>query len=92
MQVFLVISTCLLYLIAAGLFSRAVGYFQQQQWNNIVGGDTQELGTGAGTYDVDKVVWHVNVRSSLLLFPTFFFPLFYHHSQSHDACARHWLD
>lgn len=65
MQVFLVFSTCLLYLVAAGLFSRAVGYFEQQQWNNIIGGDAQELGDGPGTYDVDKVVWHVNVSFSL---------------------------
>lgn len=32
MQLFLVVSTCLLYLVAAGLFSRAVGYFEQQEW------------------------------------------------------------
>lgn len=63
MQVFLVVSTCLLYLVAAGLFSRAVGYFEQQEWNSIIGGDAQELGDGAGTYDIDKVVWHVNVSS-----------------------------
>lgn len=64
MQVFLVISTCLLYLVAAGLFSRAVGYFEQQQWNNIVGGDAAELGDAAGSYDISKAVWHVNVRLS----------------------------
>lgn len=69
MQVFLVISTCLLYLVAAGLFSRSVGYFQQQKWNNIVGGDAAELGNGPGTYDIDSVVWHVNVRFFLSLSP-----------------------
>ncbi|KAI7788770.1 iron permease FTR1 family protein [Diaporthe eres] len=63
MQLFLVVSTCLLYLVAAGLFSRAVGYFEQQEWNNIVGGDAAELGTGPGSYDVDKAVWHVNCCS-----------------------------
>lgn len=66
MQIFLVISTCVLYLVAAGLFSRAFGYFDQQKWDNIIGGDATELGVGAGTYDVDKVVWHVNVSSNTI--------------------------
>lgn len=64
MQIFLVVSTCLLYLVAAGLFSRGVGYLEQQQWNNIIGGDATELGNGPGTYDIDKAVWHVNVSST----------------------------
>ncbi len=42
LQYFLIASTCLLYLVAAGLFSRAVWYFEQQKWNNIVGGDAAE--------------------------------------------------
>lgn len=66
LQVFLVISTCVLYLVAAGLFSRAVGYFEQQRWNNIIGGDATELGDGPGTYDIDSAVWHLNVRSPSL--------------------------
>lgn len=66
MQIFLVVSTCLLYLVAAGLFSRGVGFFEQQQWNNVIGGDAAELGDGPGTYDIDKAVWHVNVRLSPL--------------------------
>lgn len=69
MQIFLVVSTCLLYLVAAGLFSRGVGYLEQQQWNNIIGGDATELGNGPGTYDIDKAVWHVNVSSTLFCFP-----------------------
>ncbi|KAI0137115.1 putative iron transferase [Xylariales sp. AK1849] len=60
LQYFLVASTCLLYLVAAGLFSRAVWYLEAQQWNNIVGSDASELGDGAGSYDIDKSVWHVN--------------------------------
>jgi len=60
LQYFLVISTCLLYLVAAGLFSRAIWYFEQQDWNNAVGGDAAEVGAGAGSYDIDKSVWHVN--------------------------------
>lgn len=60
LQYFLVISTCILYLVAAGLFSRAVWYFQAQDWNNAVGSDAAELGAGAGSYDIDQSVWHVN--------------------------------
>lgn len=54
-------STCLLYLVAAGLFSRAVWSFEQQVWQNLLGSDAAELGAGAGSYDVDTAVWHVNV-------------------------------
>jgi high-affinity iron transporter len=61
LQLFLVISTCLLYLVAAGLFSRAVWSFEAKTWQDIVGGDAAELGEGPGSYDVDKSVWHVNV-------------------------------
>ncbi|KAH6695485.1 plasma membrane iron permease [Plectosphaerella plurivora] len=59
-QVFLVISTCLLYLVAAGLFSRAVWFFEAQEWNKAVGGDAAEVGNGPGSYDIDKSVWHLN--------------------------------
>jgi high-affinity iron transporter len=62
LQYFLVASTCLLYLVAAGLFSKAVWFFEAQQWNNIVGGDAAEAGSGPGSYDITKSVWHVNVR------------------------------
>jgi high-affinity iron transporter len=68
MQTFLIISTCFLYLVAAGLFSRAVWFFETQEWNNIVGGDAAELGEGPGSYDIDRSVWHVNVRD--VPFPT----------------------
>ncbi|PQE29785.1 iron permease ftr1 family protein [Rutstroemia sp. NJR-2017a WRK4] len=60
LQFFLVISTCLLYLVAAGLFSRAVWYFEAQNWNDLTGGDAAETGAGAGSYDIRKSVWHVN--------------------------------
>lgn len=63
LQYFLVASTCLLYLVAAGLLSRSVWYFENQQWNNNIGGDAAELGDGAGSYDIDKSVWHVNVST-----------------------------
>ncbi|KAI9162802.1 iron permease ftr1 family protein [Paramyrothecium foliicola] len=65
-HVFLVISTCFLYLIAAGLFSRAVWFFEAQQWNKVIGGDAAELGDGPGSYDIDKSVWHVNCCSPQL--------------------------
>lgn len=61
MQYFLVGSTCLLYLVAAGLFSKAVWFFEAQQWNNAIGGDAIEVGSGPGSYDITKSVWHVNV-------------------------------
>ncbi|GJN74404.1 hypothetical protein PLIIFM63780_008486 [Purpureocillium lilacinum] len=60
LQIFLVASTCLLYLVSAGLFSRAVWNFEAQKWNEAVGGDATETGSGAGSYDIDKSVWHVN--------------------------------
>lgn len=67
LQYFLIVSTCFLYLVAAGLFSRAVWYFEAQNWNNAVGGDAAETGAGPGSYDIDQSVWHVNVSSSSLL-------------------------
>ncbi|KAK4460604.1 iron permease FTR1/Fip1/EfeU [Cladorrhinum samala] len=63
LKLFLVLSTCLLYLVAAGLFSRAVWKFEQQKWNKVVGGDAAEVGAGPGSYDIDSSVWHVNCCS-----------------------------
>ncbi|PNY29501.1 Plasma membrane iron permease [Tolypocladium capitatum] len=60
LQLFLVASTCLLYLVAAGLFSRSVWHFETQKWNKALGGDASETGSGPGSYDIDKSVWHVN--------------------------------
>ncbi|TPX08014.1 uncharacterized protein E0L32_010345 [Thyridium curvatum] len=59
-QYFLVFSTCFLYLVAAGLFSKGVWHLEASQWNMIVGGDAAELGSGPGSYDIDRSVWHVN--------------------------------
>lgn len=61
LQLFLVVSTCLLYLVAAGLFSRAVWSFEQHTWQQLIGADVAELGMGPGSYDIDQSVWHVNV-------------------------------
>lgn len=60
LQVFLVISTCILYLIAAGLFSRGIWYFETYRFNQKTGGDASENGSGPGTYDIKTSVWHVN--------------------------------
>lgn len=75
-QTFLVFSTCFLYLIAAGLFSRAFWCFETQQWNKVIGGDAAELGDGPGSYDIDRSVWHVNVSAKQVPFsPLPFFGL-----------------
>ncbi|MCJ1393680.1 hypothetical protein MMC18_006556 [Xylographa bjoerkii] len=59
-QIFLIVSTCFLYLVAAGLFSKAVWLFQENTWNNLVGGDFSETGSGPGSYDIRQSVWHVD--------------------------------
>lgn len=60
LQIFLIVSTCILYLISAGLFSRAVWGFEQYTYNNQTGGDAAEGGSGPGTYNIKLSVWHVN--------------------------------
>lgn len=60
LQIFLVISTCVLYLVAAGLLSRAVWFIEAQKWNEETGADSAETGSGPGSYDIEKSVWHVN--------------------------------
>lgn len=65
LQIFLVISTCLLYLVAAGLCTRGVWYLENNTWNHLVGGETAEMGAGPGSYDIRQSVWHVNCCSPL---------------------------
>jgi high-affinity iron transporter len=60
LQLFLIASTCFLYLVAAGLFSRSMWYFQQNTWSHLTGGDAAESGSGPGSYDIRQSVWHVN--------------------------------
>lgn len=60
LQVFLCVSTAILYLIAAGLFSRGVWDFEQNLYSRQTGGDAAENGSGPGTYNIHKTVWHVN--------------------------------
>lgn len=61
LQIFLVISTCFLYLVAAGLFSKGVWNLEQHAWVQIAGEGAAEAGAGPGSYDIRKSVWHVNV-------------------------------
>jgi len=56
----LIISTCFLYLVAAGLFSRGVWSLENYKYGKLVGGDLAETGSGPGSYDITKSVWHVN--------------------------------
>lgn len=60
-QVFLVVSACFLYLVAAGLFSKGVWSLELQHFINSCGGqDVSESGDGPGSYDVYRSAWHVN--------------------------------
>lgn len=59
-QYFLIASTCFLYLIAAGLWSRAIWYFQMYVFGKKAGGDVAENGSGPGSYNIRQSVWHVN--------------------------------
>ncbi|QPG76502.1 hypothetical protein FOA43_003891 [Brettanomyces nanus] len=60
LQLFLCISTAILYLIAAGLFSRGIWFFENYFFNRKTGGDSSETGSGPGSYDISTAVWHVN--------------------------------
>lgn len=60
LQIFLIISTAILYLISAGLFSRGIWFFETYVYNKKTGGDASEGGSGPGTYNIKKSVWHVN--------------------------------
>lgn len=63
MQIFLVVSTCFLYLVAAGLFSKGVWNLEQNVWVKLAGEGVVEAGSGPGSYDIRKSVWHVNCCS-----------------------------
>lgn len=65
LQLFLIISTCILYLLAAGLFSRGVWFFEAYHFNKLTGGDAAEGGSGPGTYNIHLSVWHVNCCNPL---------------------------
>ncbi|PMD29141.1 high-affinity iron permease-like protein [Hyaloscypha variabilis F] len=59
-QLFLIASTSVLYLIAAGMFSKAVWSLQFHVFALRVGSDVAEEGNGPGSYDILESVWHVN--------------------------------
>ncbi|CDH55156.1 plasma membrane iron permease [Lichtheimia corymbifera JMRC:FSU:9682] len=57
---FFIFSTIILYLVAAGLMSKAVGFFEQYAWNLIIGGEAAEEGGDVIPYKVTTAVWHVS--------------------------------
>ncbi|KAF2874162.1 putative iron transferase [Massariosphaeria phaeospora] len=63
LQLFLVVSTCFLYLVAAGLFSKGVWNLEQDAYVRLAGEGAVEAGTGPGSYDIRNSVWHVNCCS-----------------------------
>ncbi|CCK68059.1 Fth1p KNAG_0A03790 [Huiozyma naganishii CBS 8797] len=61
LKICLVVTTCFLYLISSGLFSKGVWQLELQGYvNNCNGQDMTEVGNGPGSYDISKSVWHVN--------------------------------
>ncbi|KAK0482374.1 Ftr1 protein [Armillaria novae-zelandiae] len=61
LTVFLIAMTNLLLLIGAGLFSRAVGAFERNAFNHLLGADVDDAGgSGPGSYRVQGNVWHLD--------------------------------
>ncbi|KZS97465.1 Ftr1 protein [Sistotremastrum niveocremeum HHB9708] len=61
LTIFLIIMTNFILLIGAGLFSKAVGDFQENAFNRLVGGDIDDTGgDGPGSFSVNDVVWHLD--------------------------------
>ena len=57
----MIVSTCFLYLVAAGLFSKGIWNFELQRFIDLCDGmDVSETGDGPGSYDINSSVWHVN--------------------------------
>lgn len=53
--------TNFLMLIGAGLFSKAVGAFQENAFNKLLGADVDDAGgDGPGSYPVKGNVWHLD--------------------------------
>ncbi|KAF5383085.1 hypothetical protein D9615_005078 [Tricholomella constricta] len=64
LTIFLVVMTNFILLIGAGLFSRAVGAFEQHAFNTLLGADVDDSGgTGPGSYRVQGNVWHLDCCS-----------------------------
>ncbi|QPG77002.1 hypothetical protein FOA43_004396 [Brettanomyces nanus] len=60
LQLFLIGSSCFLYLVAAGLMSKGVWFFELESFVQKCGQDTSETGSGPGSYDIGNTIWHVN--------------------------------
>lgn len=65
LQYFLIVSSCFLYLVAAGLMSKGVWFFELESFVRKCGQDTSETGSGPGSYDIGNTIWHVNCCNGL---------------------------
>lgn len=66
LQYFLIFSTCFLYIVSAGLMSRGIWFLELEQYVRQCNGlDVSETGSGPGSYDIAKSVWHVNCCNGL---------------------------
>lgn len=63
LNIFMIVSTCFLYLIAAGMFSKSIWGLQYYVFQHKVGSDVAEAGDGPGSYDIKESVWHVDCCS-----------------------------
>ncbi|KAH9958045.1 Ftr1 protein [Russula dissimulans] len=65
LSVFLVVMTNFVLLIGAGLFSKAVGAYQKNAFNHLLGQDVDDAGgDGPGSFDVRGNVWHLDCCSA----------------------------
>lgn len=66
LQYFLIASTCFLYVVSAGLMSRGIWFLELERFVQLCGlTDVVEAGSGPGSYDIAKSVWHVNCCDGL---------------------------
>lgn len=66
LQYFLIASTCFLYVVSAGLMSRGVWFLELERFVQLCGlADVVEAGSGPGSYDIAKSIWHVNCCDGL---------------------------
>lgn len=57
---FLLLSTCILLIIAAGMATRTVYYFEFHRYVQKVGEAAAEAGSGPGSYDALNYIWHID--------------------------------
>ncbi|KAK0458145.1 Ftr1 protein [Desarmillaria tabescens] len=61
LTIFLIVMTNFILLIGAGLFSRAVGSFEDNAFNHLLGTSVDDAGgSGPGSYRVQGNVWHLD--------------------------------